>query len=269
MNVRHETNRSRLILAQAVESLEARRLLSFGTLDPSFGSGGKVLSDFNNGANSGYAMAVVGGKTLVAGTLNGDFVVARYNGNGTLDTTFGPAHTGYATVDFGSDADEAYAMAVDADGKIVLAGQTNRGASFYDFAVARLNADGSLDTTFGAAHTGKFCADFAGDFDQASGVAVQADGRIVVSGMATVDFNAEFALMRLTSGGVLDTSFGADHTGKVLTEWSNAYAESTGMGLQADGRIVLVGYASSYITGASDAAVARYNADGTLDTSFG
>ena len=75
--------------------------------------------------------------------------------------------------------------------------------------------------------------------------------------------------MRLTSGGVLDTSFGSAHTGKVLTEWTNAYAESTGMGLQADGRIVLVGYASSYITGLSDAAVARYNADGLLDTSFG
>ena len=135
MNARHETYRSRRVLAQAVESLEDRRLLSFGNLDPSFGSGGKVISDFNGGVNSGYAMAVSGGKTLVAGALDGDFVVARYNANGSLDTTFGPAHTGFVTVDFGSDADEAYAIAVGSDGKIVLAGQTNRGASFYDFAV--------------------------------------------------------------------------------------------------------------------------------------
>jgi uncharacterized delta-60 repeat protein len=244
MNVRHETNRSRRILTQAVEALESRRLLSFGALDPSFGAGGKVLTDFNGGASSGYAMAVSGGKTLVAGTLNGDFVVARYNANGSLDTTFGPSHTGYATVDFGSDADEAYAITVQPDGRIVLAGQTNRGASFYDFAVARLNADGSLDTTFGAAQNGKLCADFAGDFDQATGIGVAPDGGIVVSGMATVDFNAQFALMRLTADGAPDTSFGAAHTGKVLTEWTSAYAESTGMGIQADGRIVLVGYAS-------------------------
>src|SRR4051794_39298341 len=234
MNVRHETHRSRRILTQAVEALESRRLLSFGNLDPSFGTGGKVLTDFSGGSSNGYAMTVSGGKTLVAGTLHGDFVVARYNANGSLDTTFGPAHTGYATVDFGSDADEAYAIAIGPDGKIVLAGQTNRGATFYDFAVARLNADGSLDSTFGAAHTGKFCADFAGDFDQATGVAVQSNGAVVVSRMATVDFNAEFALLRLTSAGALDTSFGAAHTGKILTEWTDAYAESTNMGLQAD-----------------------------------
>src|SRR6478672_13157220 len=108
MNARQETNRSRRILAQALEPLEDRRLLSFGNLDPSFGQGGKVLTDIDGRWNPGQAMTVSGGKILVAGALDGDMVVARYNANGTLDTTFGQLatdgvhHTGYATADFGS-----------------------------------------------------------------------------------------------------------------------------------------------------------------------
>jgi uncharacterized delta-60 repeat protein len=274
MNARQENNRSRRILAQALEPLESRRLLSFGNLDPSFGQGGKVVTDIDGRWNPGQAMTVSGGKILVAGALDGDMVVARYNANGTLDTTFGQLaadgvhHTGYAIADFGSSADQAFAIAVGADGKIVLAGQMQRGID-YDFAVARFNANGTLDTSFGAAHTGMVCADFASDFDQANAVAVQADGGIIVGGMATVNGDGQFALLRLTAGGVLDTAFGAAGTGKVLTQWNNAWAESTALGVQADGRIVLVGYASDYATGTSDAAVARYTADGRLDASFG
>ncbi|HEY7115220.1 MAG TPA: PKD domain-containing protein [Tepidisphaeraceae bacterium] len=272
MNARNRQNtrvRRRQALAHAVEPLEQRQLLSAGSLDPTFGVGGKVVTDINGQMNAAYSVALSNGKYLVAGSLQGDFVLARYNANGTLDTTFGAAHTGYVTADFGSDSDEAYAMAVQADGKVVLAGHTQTLGGFFDFAVARFNADGSLDTTFAPDHSGKVVVDFAGDFDQASSVAVQADGKIVATGTATIAFNANFALVRLNADGTLDAGFGAAHNGKIAIEWSGAYAESTSVAVQSDGRILAAGYASSYATGSADAAVVRFNTDGSLDATFG
>jgi len=267
-------NRVRRILSCAIEPLESRTLLSTVTLDSAFGgagANGKVLSDYNANPTAGFAVAMSGGKTLVAGSVNingnSDFALARYNADGTLDSTFGSG--GFITTDFGSSADAAYAMAVQSDGKIVLVGQTQSFSTFMDFAIARYNADGSLDGSFGAAHTGKVVVDYGGDFDQATSVAIQSDGKILVTGTATIDFNGEFALLRLSSSGSFDTTFGADHNGMVTTEWSSAYAESAGVALQSDGKILLVGYANDYGTGDSDAAIARYNPDGSLDSSFG
>ena len=88
MNVRHDNNRARQLLAQAIEPLEPRRLLSFGALDPTFGAGGKVLTDIHGGWNPGNAMAVSGGKILVAGQLDGDFVLAREQVLATVQALF-------------------------------------------------------------------------------------------------------------------------------------------------------------------------------------
>jgi uncharacterized delta-60 repeat protein len=272
MNARYENNRVRQILNLAIEPLERRSMLSAVAPDESFGSHGQVITDIDQLSNSAYAVAVVGGKTLVAGSLvdangNADFVLARYNADGTLDTTFGPNHLGYVTTDFNSAYDDAYGMAVQADGRIVLAGHTRTAGGFYDFAAARYNADGTLDTTFGAAHTGKVVVDFSADFDQATAVVVQSDGKILLTGMATVGFNANFAMVRLNANGSLDSAFGSG--GKVTTELADAYAESSAVALQADGKILLAGYANSFMTGMSDAAVVRYNANGSVDSSFG
>jgi uncharacterized delta-60 repeat protein len=269
--VRKNNRRTRSKLSLAVEPLESRKLLSALALDPHFGTGGKVVTDFNGEPNSAFSLALTGGKMLVAGSAtfggDSDFALVRYNADGSLDTTFGAG--GLIHTDFGSTNDEAYAMALQADGKIVVVGHTRTDNGFFDFAVARYNADGSLDTTFGASHTGKMIMDFGGDFDQATAVGIQSDGKILVSGTATMNFNAEFALLRLTSGGLLDTSFGAAHNGTVLTDWNGRFAESSTLAIQPNGKILVGGYALDFATGMSDGAVARYNADGSLDGSFG
>src|SRR5206468_80556 len=117
-----------------------------------------------------------------------DFALARYNANGSLDTTFGTG--GKVTTDFAGDDDQAFAVVLQTDGKIVAAGvaKTYRGG---DFALARYNANGSLDATFGTG--GKVTTDFAGNDDAAHGVVVQADGRIVAAGVAKTYRGGDFA----------------------------------------------------------------------------
>jgi uncharacterized delta-60 repeat protein len=274
MNARLPSQRRRRLFDNAIELLESRQLLSVASLEVTFGTGGKTVTDFTGQPNSAYSVALADGKILVAGSittnLDADFALARYNANGTLDTTFG--NGGLIRTDFGSTADEAYAISVetiDANTyKILLAGRTQTSSGFFDFAVARYNADGSLDNTFGVNHDGKAVVDFAGDFDQATSIALQG-GKIVVGGSATVAFNSQFAMIRLDDQGILDSTFGANHDGKVITQWSGTFAETSGIAAQPDGKIILAGYAYNYATGNADAALTRYTVDGLLDPTFG
>ena len=149
--------------------------------------------------------------------LNNDFALARYNADGSLDTTFDA--DGKVTTDFvgGERDDAAMAVAVQADGKIVVAGYTTAPATL-DFALARYNADGSLDTTFdgdGKAHH-RPSASVATTVPTAS--AVQADGKIVVAGyLDPAGGDHDFALARYNADGSLDTTFDAD--GKLTTDF--------------------------------------------------
>src|SRR5437764_451212 len=150
----------------AIESLEGRLMFAAGTMDPTFGVSGRVLNNLGFASAFATCMSVQpNGKLLVGGRAQVgsgyDFLLARFNANGSLDTTFG-SH-GVVTTDFGSDQDAASAMVVQADGKIVLAGQTLSVGTSYDFALARFNANGSLDTTFGSA--GHVVTDFNGHVD--------------------------------------------------------------------------------------------------------
>src|SRR5687768_5152188 len=144
-----------------VQPLERRVLMAAGDLDPSFSGDGKLVSSFAAaGIESANAVKVLaGGKILVAGTAGGNFLLARYTAAGALDTTFGvggPDGDGVTTTDFGHDRDAANAIAVIPGGKILLAGTRGRpgsdpefGLNNDDFALARYNANGTLDTTFG------------------------------------------------------------------------------------------------------------------------
>src|SRR3954468_327865 len=148
------------------EPLEGRTMFAAGSIDSLFGTNGTVVRNIFNSDDYGFAVAVQSdGKVLVAGRAsNGvsggsDFAVARFNSNGSLDTSFGM--NGIATTDLGSLSDSAYAMAIQSDGKIVLAGETTRSTT--DFALVRYNANGTLDTSFGG--TGKVISDLSGDTD--------------------------------------------------------------------------------------------------------
>lgn len=227
-----------------------------GALDTSFGSGaGFVTTSINGIAN---VMAIQSdGKILVAGSGT-DATVVRYNTDGTLDTGFGTS--GIATLPSGSsELSVIKGLALDSIGKIVVAGVGTSGG-FFRMAAARLNSDGSLDTTFGA--SGIFYSPFTSNGSYgAQDVAIQADGKIVLVG-ETAD---RFAVVRLNTNGTRDTSGFGSPNGYVTTA-IQGYSHAQKVAIQTDGKIVVMGF--SYSTSMTNFAttVARYNTDGTLDT---
>jgi len=209
------------------------------------------------------------GKIVVAGyAYNGtdyDFALARYNSDGSLDTTNFGSGTGKVTTPFGTGSDQAFAVALQSDGKIVVAG-TTRSQGKSDFAVARYNSDGSLDETNFGNGTGKVTLSIGSDDAIAYAVAIQpADGKIVVAGVASNAENTDFALARFNSDGTIDdTGFGAG-TGMVMTDFG-AGDIANALVLQSSGKIMVAGNADMGAGTKSDFALARYNSDGSLDT---
>ncbi|MEV7691668.1 calcium-binding protein [Streptomyces bungoensis] len=244
--------------ASGPEDFALARYNPDGSLDASFGSGGELITDFG-GTDAAQGVTVQpDGKIVAVGfsTASGpdDFALARYNPDGSLDTSFGTG--GKVTTDFGV-TDEIEGVALQADGKIVAAGWSG-GPGGYDFALARYGTDGSLDASFGTG--GKVTTDFGGTYDQAFGVALQNDGKIVAAGLS----GGDFALARYDSGGSLDASFG---TGGTVTTDFGADDQAEGVSVQTDGKIVAAGWSAA--SGSADFALARYDTDGTLDASFG
>jgi len=155
-----------------------------GSLDNTFGIGGRVSTGFGSGEDFAYAVAIqADGKIVAAGCTFcalgvADFALVRYNVDGSLDATFGIG--GKMTTDFSGRRDGAFAVAIQADGKIVAAGCTACEQVAGDFAIARYNSDGSLDTTLDG--DGKVTTDLNGGEDHGNAVAIQGDGRIVAAG---------------------------------------------------------------------------------------
>jgi uncharacterized delta-60 repeat protein/uncharacterized repeat protein (TIGR01451 family) len=238
-----------------------------GSLDLTFGNGGGVKTDFNSNTDLGRAVALQpDGKIVVVGSTctpaNCDFALVRYNPNGSADSAFGQG--GKVVTDLGS-IDGLNAVALQADGKIVTAGSTYTMSGgvllTYDFALARYNVDGSLDSSFGTG--GVTVTDF-GAHDVADAVLVQTDGRIVaVGGSGSQPGAGDVALARYNSDGTMDSNFGTG--GKITTDFGSEEGAQSAV-LQGDGRIVVAGGAH---TSTSDFLLARYNTDGTLDNSFG
>lgn len=244
------------------------RYNSNGSLDAGFGYNGIVTA--YAGADDPYTNSVkvqADGKILVAGysRIGGDddFTLIRYNSNGSLDNSF--SGDGIATTDFNLRDDTAYSVALQADGKILVAGDAIDVNGGNDFALVRYNSNGSLDTSF--SYDGKVTTDLSYYGDVASAVIVQADGKILVAGDYDSDSdendNTRFALVRYNTNGSLDTSFSYD--GKVTTDFGYD-DEAHSVTLQADGKILVAG--NSYIGGDKDFALVRYNTNGSLDTSF-
>ena len=231
-----------------------------GTLDLSFSGDGIVTTDSGAQYDVGCGVALQpDGKIVVVGNSsngsNAVFAVVRYDTDGTLDTSF--SEDGIVTTALGSSGDYANAVALQPDGKIVVVGSSSNGSNS-DFAVVRYNTDGTLDASF--SEDGIVTTAIGPSYDYANSVAIQPDGRIVVAGASSY----HFALARYMTDGTLDASFSGD--GIVTTPVRSAFDEAYGVALQTNGKIVVAGYSSE--NNDEDFAVVRYNADGTLDTSF-
>src|SRR4030095_12640181 len=259
--------RALLILAMMLTATVIYGQTQSGTLDPSFGSGGKVINDFGC-----RIVLQPDGKIVAAGgaanpTDGFDFAVFRFNANGTPDTTFGSG--GRTTTDLGGRFEGATSVALQPDGKIIAGGYAVVPVNqFANFAVVRYNSDGSLDLSFGTG--GKVITNFGNISAQAYSLALQQDGKIVLAGYDHFNGGESFALARYNTDGTLDAGFGTG--GKVHTEFTGvgqtgSLAFAYDVALQPDGKIVAAG--ESTINGQRDFALARYNSNGTLDPGFG
>jgi uncharacterized delta-60 repeat protein len=235
------------------------RYTAGGAPDPSFGNGGKVFTPGSTATEQeANAIAIqADGKVVVAGQSrtgsNTDVLVARYLSNGTPDPNFGSGGKTTTAVGAGNVSDAANAVTVLADGKIVVVGTTGS-----DYLLLRYTPGGVLDTNFGSGG-GNFI-DFAGAIDAGYGVAVQGDGRILVTGTSNLNGRENFALLRFTSGGGIDSSFG--NGGGLLTTVTAGSDSARAIALQSDGRIVVAGWGGP--PDAKDFAVARYESAGPV-----
>jgi uncharacterized delta-60 repeat protein len=264
-----------------LDALEDRCLLSAGALDLSFDADGLVttsLGTVNNGAAFGVAIyhndgATNEGKIVAGGTAdmgtptksNLDFAVVRYNGNGSLDATFG--NNGVVTTGL-AGSDHLGDVAIQPDGKIVAAGSTYSSGQNAAFALARYTMSGKLDKTFGS--NGKVQTSFLpknASTDAAYALVIQADGKIVAAGSSSSGITDGIGLARYNADGSLDAAFNG--TGLVTTSmpgYSHAFARD--VTLDQTGRIIVAGYAR-VPSGENSPFVIRYNANGSLDTTFG
>ncbi len=204
------------------------------------------------------------GKIVVGGySYNGsnyDFIVLRYNTNGTLDTANFNNPNGYRVTPIGSGDDRGFDVAIQpSDGYIVVAGETNSlGPTDWDYAVARYDTVGNLDTTW-TTDVSTNNGDFGRD------LAIDSNGKIVVSGSSLVGGTLNFSTARYNTNGSLDTSFSGD--GKVTTAVGASNVWPNGSAIQTDNKVLVVGHSDSG-GGDYDITVVRYNTDGSLDTSF-
>lgn len=240
-----------------------------GTLDNTFGTGGKVTTSFTTYDDEAVAMALQpDGKIILAGSVslsNNDIALMRYNSNGTPDNSFGSS--GQVVTDFNGANDFVSAITLKSDGKILVGGSThNTALGIYEFMVVCYNSNGTLDNSFGTG--GKVSYNYGSDHQEpgVSAIIVQPDGKIVVCGTDMNNLTDRFfALARLNSDGTFDNSFSVD--GKLTTALGDANdATCTSAVLQPDGKIIAAGYALVGTT--SYMAAARYKTDGTLDTGF-
>ena len=260
------------------------RVLADGSgLDKTFGTNGRTTIDFGSGDDRANAVALrPDGRIVVAGftnTASADFAVAQLGTDGKLDTSFGTG-TGAFTFSFGGK-DFANDLAVQPNGNIVVVGYTDASSATTganDFAIARVLADGTgLDTSFGAAATGKVTIDFTANDDRANAVALRPDGKVVVAGSWDGGFS-DFAVVQLTPAGALDTTFGGGFFGATSGKFNVTFGTgpfgqaefATDVAVRPDGKLIVVGRTDQDVAGGpNNFGVAQVLADGSgLDPLF-
>lgn len=278
---------SALLLAVSANGHAAFNPAQYGALDVTFGSAGKQTTSFSPNDDAANDVAVQpNGKYVLAGYarnktgVQDDFAVLRYNADGNLDTTFGvggKTTTQFFTSDTYESFEQANAVALQADGKVIAAGWTVNPQGQTVFALARYNVDGTLDSSFNITGlvTTKLRAEAEANDDYIADIALQADGKIVVTGWSW-DAAAkayDVATVRYLSNGMLDPTFGSSKNGIVITPIGPSDDGGNGIVIQPDGKIVVSGASCnslncSVTNGNFDFAFVRYNPDGTLDNTF-
>jgi uncharacterized delta-60 repeat protein len=235
-----------------------------GSLDGDFDADGKVSTNFPGNDNFAIGAAIQqDGKIVVCGgSGNGTsskYAVARYHPDGSLDVTFGTSGRVTTVLENVGFGDYATCVAVQQDGKIVVAG-----VSDLNFGVLRYNSDGSIDSSF--ASNGIVITSFNGD-ENLTSMVIQVDGKIVVAGYTSTSiFNSDFAIARYNTDGTLDNTFSFD--GKITSDFGNSTDQGYSVSLQSDGKIFIAGSSRDGFSD-NDFAAVRYNVDGTLDNTFG
>jgi len=237
-----------------------------GTLDPTFGSNGKVLTDFAGNQDYGWSFVLLpDGSVVAAGTVtlaNLDFGLTKYSSDGSLDVTFG--NSGKVSLDFDSKDDWATKVLLQPDQKLILCGHTSNGTDD-DFAMARFNSDGSPDLTFGEG--GKVVQPVGPEYDHVNGATLQPDGKIVLVGVSGQYYpSQDVAIARFNSDGSLDNTFA--NGGKLILNLGQWSEEARDIAVLSDGKLLISGYtnvdAINY-----NFLVLRLNSDGSYDNSFG
>jgi uncharacterized delta-60 repeat protein len=236
------------------------------TLDLTFGTDGVVATDIENGSrDEGMAVAVQqDGKIVVSGNFNQKFLLLRYKPNGSLDTTFDSD----GMVTWPDTAAHGKAIVVKSDGKILVGGLLY-GEETSDYGLFQFNSDGSLDASFGS--SGIVTSDPLGSVDDGEAIAVQSDGKILLVGHSDIEisgiqYGKDFFMLRYNPDGTLDTTFG---TGGFVREDFDYFDNGVSVGIQSDGKIVAAIHTSSYNYFLNSTVLLRYDADGSLDPSFG
>lgn len=236
-----------------------------GTIDSSFDTDGKQTTLVGDASSTSYSVALQDdGKTVLAGYaiiagIN-RFAVTRYNTDGSLDKSFNG--TGVQIANLGSDIQIGNSVALQKNGKIIIAGYTLNGSN-NDFAVARFNTDGSPDNTFDT--DGLLTTDIQNTSDDYAGsVAIQNDEKIIVAGYSVINNNAAFVLVRYNTDGGLDNTF--DKDGKLEGDYNQGNTSFNATVVQLDGKVITAG--RTWNGSNFDFAIVRYNTDGSLDGTF-
>ncbi len=241
-----------------------------GDLDPTFGGDGVVRTDLSPTEDHGFAVTIQpDGKIVVAGAKgiggpNPRFTIVRYETGGSLDPTFGGGD-GNVSIDFTPGGDFPYAVRIQADGKIVVAGAAGYFGANSRFALARLTSDGSLDPTFGDG--GTVTTNLTPSYDFANGMAMQPNGKIVLVGSVSAgESNGKIGVLRYRSDGSLDPTFGGD--GVVRADPTPTYDDGYAVGVEADGQIVVAG-GTGFAGPNGRFVMLAFEHDGSLDPTFG
>ena len=233
--------------------------------DGSFGANGQVVTSFTSGDDNAYALEIQSdGKMVVAGctsTGSGDFAVARYNIDGSLDSSFG--QSGIASTAINSRRECAYALEIQSDGKILAGGGTYNFDTGTDFAVVRYNVDGSLDSSFG--QSGIVTADWSGGGESVADLLLLASGKILVGGSRFWSCcGYDFMYAQYLANGAIDTSLTSHGYNSEQFVSGTGNDELARLLSDSNGRIIAVGESVSRV------AIAKYQSDNkSLDGTFG